>query len=205
MVTLTGTLLHYDWHPDHSRYSGTSLPADGPDTATAAGTLLSLVPSWSRQLARMPWLGKEQEILLTSLPSSLSFFSLTLPIFPLFLVPQSWTQESGQRASAWAEDWRLITSSWQRTRILVLFWFLLGPSSSPPFSGGLKFHNAWVLQLAGDACNTPFAPLSCLLLPLLLIYHPFLPLKPLKTWDIFIYFVSTWIWSSVSLRFSERL
>ena len=63
--------------------------------------------------------GEEQETLLTSLPFPLSVLSLALPILPAFLVPRSWTQESGRRASAWAEDWRLITSSWQRTRI---FW-----------------------------------------------------------------------------------
>ena len=36
--------------------------------------------------------GKEQETLLTSLPFRLSFFSLALPILPVFLVPRSWTQ-----------------------------------------------------------------------------------------------------------------
>ena len=39
--------------------------------------------------------GKEQETLWTSLPFPLSFLS-----FPVFLVPWSWMQESGQRASA---------------------------------------------------------------------------------------------------------
>ena len=39
--------------------------------------------------------GKEQETLLTSLPFPLSFLSLALPILPVFLVPQFWTQESG--------------------------------------------------------------------------------------------------------------
>ena len=66
--------------------------------------------------------GKEQETLLTSLPLPLSFLSLTIPILPYFSSPLSWMQESGQRASAWAEDWRLITSSWQRTWILILVW-----------------------------------------------------------------------------------
>ena len=42
---------------------------------------------------------KEQETLLTSLPSPPSFLSLALPILPAFLIPQSWTQESGRRAS----------------------------------------------------------------------------------------------------------
>ena len=36
--------------------------------------------------------------LLTSLLFPLSFLSLTLPILPRFLVPRSWTQESGRRA-----------------------------------------------------------------------------------------------------------
>ena len=49
-----GTLLPWDWHPDLSGSSGASLPANGPDPAAATGTLLSLVSSWHRQLARMP-------------------------------------------------------------------------------------------------------------------------------------------------------
>ena len=48
------TLLRWDWHPDHSGYSGASLPANGPDPAAATGTLLSLVSSWRGQLARVP-------------------------------------------------------------------------------------------------------------------------------------------------------
>ena len=54
MVTLVGTLLRWDWHPDHSGYSGASLPANGPDPAAATGTLLSLASSWHGQLARGP-------------------------------------------------------------------------------------------------------------------------------------------------------
>ena len=54
MATLAGTLLCWDWHPDHSGYSGASLPANGPDPAAATGILLSLVSSWCGQLARVP-------------------------------------------------------------------------------------------------------------------------------------------------------
>ena len=54
MATLAGTLLHWDWHPDHSGYAGASLPANGPDPAASTGTLLSLVSSWRGQLARVP-------------------------------------------------------------------------------------------------------------------------------------------------------
>ena len=60
---------------------------------------------------------RKEQTLLASLPFPLLNLSYP-PLF--FLVPRSWTQESGQRASVWAEDWRLITCSWQRTRILVL-------------------------------------------------------------------------------------
>ena len=43
------------------------------------------------------------------------------------------------------------------------------------------------LQVAGDVCKaTPFTPLSRLL-PLLSTWLPFLPLKFLKTGDIFLY------------------
>ena len=101
-------------------YSGTSLPTNEPDSVAATGTLLSLVSSWRGQLARVPRTGNEQETIDLS-PLSPSFFSLTLLILSFFLLPQSWMQESAQRASAWA-DWRPITSSWQWTRILVLFW-----------------------------------------------------------------------------------
>ena len=54
MMYLAGTLLHWDWHPDHSGYSGASLPAKGLDPAATTGTLLSLVSSWHGQLARVP-------------------------------------------------------------------------------------------------------------------------------------------------------
>ena len=112
------TCADWDWHPDHSGYSGASLPANGPDPDAATGTLLSLVSSWRRQLARVPRPVRNKR-LYWPLPFPLFFLSLALPILPVFLVPPSWTQESGRRASAWAEDWRLITSSWQRTQI---FW-----------------------------------------------------------------------------------
>ena len=62
MVTLVGTLLHWDWHPDHSGYSGASLLANGPDPEAATGTLLSLVSSWHGQLARMPWLVRNKRL-----------------------------------------------------------------------------------------------------------------------------------------------
>ena len=98
---------------------------------------------------------------LTSLLFPLAVLSLALCILPVFLIPQSWMQEFGRRASAWAEDWRLITSSGQRTRIPV------GLSSSPPFSGSPgKSH----LQVARDICKaTLFAPFSHLLLLLLFL------------------------------------
>ena len=56
-----------------------------------------------------------------------------------------------------------------------LVWFLVGPSSSPPFSGspGKSPVTPGCLQVAGDVCKaTPFAPLSCLLL--LSTWLPFL-------------------------------
>ena len=57
-----GILLHWDWHPDHSGYSGASLPAHGPDPAATTGTLLSLVSSWRGQLARVPWLVRNKRL-----------------------------------------------------------------------------------------------------------------------------------------------
>ena len=83
MATLVGTFLHWDWHLDHSGYSGASLPAHRPDPAVATGILLSLVSSWHGQLARVPWLIRNKR-LYWPLPLPLSFLSLTLPILPPF-------------------------------------------------------------------------------------------------------------------------
>ena len=74
-------------------------PANAQDPVAATEALLSLVSSWHGQMARVPRQGKDQETLLTSLPFPL-FSPLNLPTLPFFLVPQSWMQESGQRASA---------------------------------------------------------------------------------------------------------
>ena len=92
-LQLVGTLLRWDRHPDHSGYSGASLPADGPDPAAATGTLLSLVSSWRGQLAGAPdrW-GTRDFTELSPLPSP---FRLLSPSYPsVFLVPWSWTQKS---------------------------------------------------------------------------------------------------------------
>ena len=102
---------------------------NGPDPVAAARTLLSLVFSRHGQLARVPWPGKEQEILLTSFPFPLSFLSLTLPILPFFKSPSP-----GRRSLVKGPQSELRVGR-ERTRILVLFWSLVGPSSSPPFPG----------------------------------------------------------------------
>ena len=119
MATQVGSLLCYDWHPDHSGCLGTSLPADGLSPAATTGILLSLF-FLHRQQARVTWLGKEQETLLISFP----FFSLPLlfstpPILPFFLLFWFWTQKSGWRASAWFEGWSLISSRGQKTWIPI--------------------------------------------------------------------------------------
>ena len=164
------------------------LPMDQTQRLQLGGTLLSLVSSWRGQLARVPHLVRNKR-LYWPLPFPLSVLSLALPILPVFLIPRSWTQQSGRRASAWAEDWRLVTSSWQRTRIPV------GPSSSPPFSGspGKSPVTPGCLQVAGDVCKaTPFAPLFPPPPP---PSFPLLLLKPLKTSKFLCLY----------RRFSERL
>ena len=89
-LLLMGTLLRWDWHPDHSGYSEASLPANGPDPAAATGTLLSLVSSWRMQLARVPWPVRNKR-LYWPFSTSLSLFPLLSPSYPsVFLVPQSW-------------------------------------------------------------------------------------------------------------------
>ena len=137
MASLAGTLLCRDWHPDHSGYSGASLPANGPDPAAATGTLLSLV-SWYGQLARVPRPGKEQETLLTSLPFPLSFLSLTLPILPRFSSPL--VLDAGIWSKGLSLSWGLETDhlllAENSNSGSSLVWFLVGLSSSPPFSGG---------------------------------------------------------------------
>ena len=83
MAVLVGTLLH--WHSDHSGYSGASFPANGPDLDNwdpfVPGLLLTQTTGQSAPT------GKEQETLLTSLPFSLSFLSLTLSTLPRFSSP----------------------------------------------------------------------------------------------------------------------
>ena len=64
-------------------YSGTSLPANGPNPVATTGTLMFLFASW----CIVPRLRKEKEILLTFLPFPLTFLSLTLPILPLLSSP----------------------------------------------------------------------------------------------------------------------
>ena len=82
--------------------------------------------------------GKEQETLLTSLPFPLSFLSLTLPILPLFSSPP--TLDAGIWSKGLSLSWQLETDhlllAENSNSGSVLVWFLVGPSSSPPFSGG---------------------------------------------------------------------
>ena len=87
LATLAGTLLCWDWHPDHLGYSGASLPANGPDPEAATGDpfVPGLLLTWTP--GRSAPTGKEEETLLTSLPFPLSFLSLTLPILPRFSSP----------------------------------------------------------------------------------------------------------------------
>ena len=82
--------------------------------------------------------GKGQKTLLTSLPFPLCFLSLTLPILPLFSSPL--VLDAGIWSKALRLSWGLETD-----HLLLaensnsgsgLVWFLVGPSSSPPFSGG---------------------------------------------------------------------
>ena len=140
MVTLVGTLLCCDWHPDHLGCSGSSLPADGPDPEGTTGTLLSLVSSWCGQLARVPRPSKEQETLLTSLPFSLFFPLLnpSYPILPFFLVPP--ILDTGIWLKCLNLSWGLETDhlllAENSNSGSVLVWFLVGPSFNPPFSGG---------------------------------------------------------------------
>ena len=80
MATPAGTPLHWDWHPDHSGYSGASLPANGEDPVAATGTLLSLVSSWHGQLARVPRPVRKKRLYWPL--SSSPLFSLFNPSYP---------------------------------------------------------------------------------------------------------------------------
>ena len=136
---------------NHSGYSRTSSPANGPDRLAATGTCLSLVSSWCGRLSRVHWSGKEQEILLTTFISPL--FS-TPPILSYFFLSPG----PGHR--------NLVTGPQPELRIGDLspplgreleFWFWLGqvpvllwrPGKSPVTPG--------YLQAAGDIRKaTPF-------------------------------------------------
>ena len=178
-------------------YSGASLPANGPDPAAATGTLLSLVSSWHGQLSRVPRLVRNKR-LYWPLSPALSFLSLTLSILPCFSSPpvlDAGIWSKGRQPELRIRDW-----SPPLGRELE-FWFCSGLiSGRAEFQSSLLWRpRPGCLQVAGDVCKaTPFAPLSCLL-PLLSTWLPFLPLKSLKTWDIFLYSVRTCIWSPVSV------
>ena len=87
-----------NWHPDHLGYSGTThLPMDKTQWPQ-----LRLFCPWS-PLDMDKWPECPERVktkrLYRPLSPSLSFLLLTLPTLLFFLVPQSWMQESGQRAS----------------------------------------------------------------------------------------------------------
>ena len=129
-----GIFLHWVWHPDHSGYSGASLPANGPDPTAATGTLLSLVSSWCRQLARVSWPVRNKRLYWPLSPSS---------VFPL-LNPSYLSRFSSPPvldAGIWSKHLNL---SWglETDHLLLaensnsgsgLVWFLVGPSSVLPF------------------------------------------------------------------------
>ena len=143
-----GTLLHWDWHPDHSGYSGASLPANGPDPAAATGTLLSLVSSWRGPTGQSAPTGKEQETLFTPLPFPLSLLSLTLPIIPHFSSPL--VLDAGIWMKGPQPELRIGDGSPPLGRELE-FWFWSGLiSGRAEFQSSLlwrpreKSHNAWI-------------------------------------------------------------
>ena len=184
----------------------TTRSTQGP--AAVTGTFLSLVSSWRRQLARVSRLGKEQETLLTSLPFPLSFLSLTLPILPHFSSPP--VPDAGIWSKGLSLSWGLETDhlllAENSNSSSGLVWVLVGPSSSPPFSGGPGQSpiRPEYLQVTEDVCKaTPFAPLSRLL-PLLL--STWLPFPTMKIFEDLRYF--PFLGSEVLClyrKFSERL
>ena len=121
--------------------------------------------------------GKEQETLLTSLPVPLSFLSLTLPILssPLVL-------DAGRALSlSWGLETDHLLLAENSNSGSGLVWYLVGPSSSAPLSGGPGKSpvTPGYLQVAGDVCKaTPFAP-SPASSPFSSTWLPFLPLKSL--------------------------
>ena len=149
MATQVGSLLCYDWHPDHSGCLGTSLPADGLSPAATTGILLSLF-FLHRQQARVTWLGKEQETLLISFPCfSLPLLFSTLLSYPFFFYsgsghrslvegPQpdlrvgAWSLPEGRKLEFPSSVWHLVSSFWLGQFPVLLF---CKPRE--------KFHNAW--------------------------------------------------------------
>ena len=204
MSTLVGPLLHYNWHTNHLGVLSDQLAHQWTRSSGCNWNLLSLISSGRRQLARVPWPGKEKESDFFPLPFISSFQPLLS--YPFFLPSWSWIQESVWRASAWSECGSLITSSGQRTWILGLVWYLVsGRAKFPsphPRSWGKSPVTPGHLQVSRNICKfTPFVSPS---LPP--AWPPFLPLNSLKAWDISIY--SEALRSEVlclSRRFSERL
>ena len=138
---------HWDWHADHSGYSGASLPANGPDPAAATGTLLSLVSSWRGQLARVPRPVRNERLYWPLSPSFL--FPLLNPSYPspffYSLVLEAGIWSKGPQPELRIGDW-----SPPLDRELE-FWFWSGLiSCRTEFQSSLlwrpreKSHNAWV-------------------------------------------------------------
>ena len=156
-VFFSGESLRLFTETDILTTQGTYGPACqpmGPDPAAATGTLLSLVSYWRGRLVRVPWPGKIQETLLTSLSFLLSFLFLTLPVLPFFFFHLP-LLDSGLQLKDLSLSWKLeayhlcLAENSNSGSVLFcsgfwfefwfhsgLVWFLVGLSSNPSFPGG---------------------------------------------------------------------
>ena len=154
MVTLVGSLFHYNWHPDHLGYSETSSPTGGPDPGATTGAILSLVSSWRGWLARVPWPGKEQEILLTSFPFSLSssFQSLLFSYFFFCPGPGQRSLVGGPQPALRVDTWSPLVGRelwlWFRSGIWPVVSGRVGFPSSLPGSPGESLTTPGHLQVS---------------------------------------------------------
>ena len=149
---------------------------------------------WSPSDPRVPWLGKEKETLLNSLPFPLTFLSLTPPILPFFSSPL--VLDSGIWSKGLSLGWGLETDHlvfWESYNFgSVPVWSCFWYGQVPVWRPRVKSHNTWV----SAGVLLPPSPTS---FPL--FFQPgFLP--PFEIFEdlgYFNLFFSTWIWSSVSL------
>ena len=132
-VNSGGTSSSYNWHPNHLGVLGDQLAHQWTRSSGCNWNLLSLISSWRRQLARVPWLGKEKESDFFPLPCLFPLFNLSYPTLFFFCPgPGYRSRFEGPQldlsVGAWSSPVGRELEFWVWSGI----WSLVGPSSRPP-------------------------------------------------------------------------